>query len=80
MSKIGRNKCAIYVKWKTQLQSVQICDILVAVAVFESDGSRAFSVAAPKLWNNLPANIRTTSALGSFKGKLKTHLFQEAFL
>ena len=38
------------------------------------------SVAAPKLWNNLPANIRTTSALESFKRKLKTLLFQDAFL
>ena len=26
-------------------------------------GDRAFSVATPKLWNNLPANIRTMSAL-----------------
>ena len=43
-------------------------------------GDRAFSVAAPKLWNNLPANIRTTSALESFKRKLKIHLFQDAFL
>ena len=43
-------------------------------------GDRAFSVAAPKLWNNLPANIRTTSVLESFKRKLKTHLFQDAFL
>ena len=55
--------------------------LLVVPKSFTSTyGDRAFSVAAPKLWNNLPANIRTTSALESFKRKLKTHLFQDAFL
>ena len=36
--------------------------------------------AAPKLWYNLPVNIRTTSFLDSIKRKLKTHFFQDAFL
>ena len=55
--------------------------LLVVPKSFTSTyGDRAFSIAAPKLWNNLPANIRITSALESFKRKLKTHLFQDAFL
>ena len=55
--------------------------LLVVPKSFASTyGDRAFSVAAPKLWNNLPANIRTTSALESFKRKLKIHLFQDALL
>ena len=41
---------------------------------------QACSVAAPKVWNNPPVNIRTTSFLDSFKRKLKTHFFQDAFL
>jgi len=42
-------------------------------------GSRAFVVSAPTLWNKLPHDIRTCSNLTSFKSKLKTHLFSEAF-
>lgn len=42
-------------------------------------GDRAFSVAAPKLWNNLPLHIRAAPTLDSFKSALKTHLFTLAF-
>ena len=41
--------------------------------------NRSFSVAGPRLWNNLPYNIRSADNLDSFKSKLKTHLFKEAF-
>ena len=54
--------------------------LVVPISFTSTDGDRAFSVAAPKLWNNLPANIGTTSALESFKRKLKIHLFQDALL
>ena len=40
---------------------------------------RSFSVAGPRLWNSLPHNIRSIDNLDSFKSKLKTHLFREAF-
>ena len=42
-------------------------------------GSRAFSVAAPRLWNQLPNTIRTKPTLDSFKSALKTHLFLQHF-
>ena len=42
-------------------------------------GDRAFMFAAPKLWNNLPRNIRESSSINSFKSKLKTFLFKKAF-
>ena len=38
-------------------------------------GDRAFSVAAPRLWNNLPHNIRNTPTLNAFKTRLKSYLF-----
>ena len=38
-------------------------------------GERAFSAAAPSLWNNLPLNLRIISSLETFKSKLKSHLF-----
>ncbi|XP_060542108.1 uncharacterized protein LOC132710271, partial [Pantherophis guttatus] len=41
---------------------------------------RAFSVAAPALWNDLPPEIRTIPDLQTFRRALKTHLFQLAGL
>jgi len=38
-------------------------------------GSRAFSVAAPALWNRLPADITNTTSLTVFRNCLKTFLF-----
>jgi len=38
-------------------------------------GYRAFSAAAPELWNELPSSIRNVSTVNQFKSSLKTHLF-----
>ena len=38
-------------------------------------GERAFAVAAPSLWNGLPATIRNTESLSVFKCKVMTFLF-----
>ena len=41
---------------------------------------RAFLVAAPKAWNQLPTNLKSsTCSTGSFKRSLKTFLFQSAY-
>uniref|UniRef100_UPI00358F988E uncharacterized protein n=1 Tax=Myxine glutinosa TaxID=7769 RepID=UPI00358F988E len=45
---------------------------------FRSWGDRAFSIAAPTLWNSLPHTIRDSSSLTTFKTSLKTHLFNTA--
>ena len=42
-------------------------------------GSRAFSVGAPSLWNNLPRELVAIRDFNCFKSKLKTHLFREYF-
>ena len=42
-------------------------------------GPRAFSHSAPKIWNELPEDIRCESNADTFKCKLKTHYFTEAF-
>ena len=44
-----------------------------------SFGNRSFSVAATKLWNELPEDIRNISSINVFKTALKTHLFKSAF-
>ena len=40
-------------------------------------GDRAFSVAAAKLWNSLPLDIRNSGSITLFKRKLKTFLFKK---
>ena len=42
-------------------------------------GDRAFSVAAPKLWNRLPDELRESNELEHFKRDLKTFLFNSAY-
>jgi len=42
-------------------------------------GDRAFSVCAPKLWNNLPEHIKCSPNRRTFKSSLKTHLFKYYF-
>ena len=40
-------------------------------------GDRAFTVAAPTLWNGLPLVLRSAPDLPSFKRDLKTYMFQQ---
>ena len=43
--------------------------------MLSTSGDRSFSTAAPKLWNALPAELRSISSLSTFKSCLKTHIF-----
>ncbi len=45
----------------------------------KSRGDRAFSVAAPRLWNALPSSIRFAPSISVFKSRLKTYLFELAY-
>ena len=42
-------------------------------------GDRSFGVAAPTLWNGLPASLRSVDSISTFKSCLKTYLFKLAF-
>ena len=42
-------------------------------------GDRAFQVAAPKLWNSLPSELRLINNIDTLKRHLKTYLFKVAF-
>ena len=46
----------------------------------KSYGQRAFSCAAPVLWNSLPDDIRSCNSLTVFKSKLKIFLFKRYFI
>ena len=47
--------------------------------VRSSLGKRAFSVIDPRLWKDLPPDVRNSSSLPIFRSRLKTHLFKIAF-
>jgi len=42
-------------------------------------GERALSVAGPRAWNALPADIRRAPSLDTFRKRLKLHLFSAAY-
>jgi len=42
-------------------------------------GERTFSIAAPRAWNSIPADLRATLNTATFKKKLKTFLFRESY-
>ena len=46
--------------------------LVVTHSKLKSYGDRAFSVAAPRLWNDIPNSIKYSEHLSSFKRNLKT--------
>ena len=42
-------------------------------------GDRAFMVAAPRLWNSLPKELRAIANVNSFKPHIKTYLFRTLY-
>ena len=42
-------------------------------------GDRAFSVAAPRLWNQLLPELRGVTSVDQFRTQLKTYLFKLAY-
>ena len=61
-------------------QLAQIAPILeVPPPALASFGERSFKYAAPRLWNGLPAELRSTVSFLKFKSSLKTYYFKLAF-
>ena len=53
--------------------------LLKETAANKGYGDRAFSHCAPKLWNDLPLDIRQSQTTAAFKTALKTHLFKQSY-
>ena len=53
--------------------------LLSAPRVKTNAGTRAFSVAAPTLWNSLPDSVKSARNIASFRRNLKTYLFKMAY-
>ena len=66
----ARCLCSSSDKWQFAIESY--------VYNLKTCGLRAFSVIAPRLWNELPMAIRSIDNINIFKSKLKTFLFKQA--
>ena len=73
--------CDLLVKYKPSrtLRSSDASLLVVPQSQLATYGDRAFSIAAPRLWNNLPLCLRNCSSLAVFKSELKTYLFEDAY-
>ena len=73
--------CDLLVKYKPcrTLRSSDASLLVVPQSQLATYGDRAFSIAAPKLWNSLPLYLRNCSSLPVFKSELKTYLFKDAY-
>ncbi len=61
------------------LRSADRLLLVVPRSRLKSRVDRAFAVAAPKLWNNLPLYVRQAQTLAVFKCSLKTYFYTQAF-
>jgi len=64
---------------RTRLRSASLNKLVMRRSRLSTAGDRAFGVAAPRLWNGLPACVTSASTLPTFKKHLKTHLFSLSF-
>ena len=68
-----------YRSYSRSLRSASQKLLVVHRTNMKTYGDRAFSIAGPKLWNQLPLSIRELSSVDSFKKSLKTYLFCLAY-
>ena len=62
-----------------QLRSTDLGLLDIPTSNLRRRGDRAFSVAAPVLWNSIPLSIRSAPSIDSFKSRLKTLFYSQAF-
>ncbi len=65
----------VYQPSRQGLRSAKDTSKLVIPHFHRRAGDRAFSVAAPKMWNTLPPTLRSCTTVNGFKSQLKTYLF-----
>ena len=63
---------------KQRLKSAKSKDVVPNKQKLESLGLRRFSVSGPRLWNNLPNSLKSSSSTKSFCRSLKTYLFNNS--
>ena len=69
---------SIYVP-RRNLRSANSKQLIQPIYNLRTYGFRAFSHAAPFLWNSLPQEVRFAPSVSSFKSKIKTYLFKSVY-
>ena len=64
---------------RRRLRSATTQRLLVRRTRLRTIGDRTFGAIAPRVWNDLPADIISAPSLAIFKQRLKTHLFGQSF-
>jgi len=64
---------------RKRLRSLSMSAIVTPSSYRTTIGDRAFFVAMPRAWNTLPSSVTVSETLGTFKRRLKTHLFATSF-
>ena len=64
---------------KRTLRSNSMFLLKVPHSNLRSAGDRSFAVAAPKIWNSIPDNVKSVQSVEQFKRGLKTYLFKKAY-
>jgi len=62
------------------LRSLSMSALVTPSSCRTTIGDGAFFVAAPRVWNTLPSSVTASETLGTFKCRLKTHLFATSLL
>ena len=72
---------SIYNTHKSQADGVFLEVPHFATSIYKSSKHFGLSFAydAPKIWNDLPDDVRSATSLHSFRRKLKTYLFSQAY-
>ena len=67
-------------EYRSRLRSSRRGDLVVPIHKLTTYGPRAFSIAEPNAWNNLPDGLRDpTLDIGLFRSRLKTHFFNRSY-
>jgi hypothetical protein len=61
------------------LRSASSSRLVVPPFKLSTIGNRAFPVAGPQVWNDLPEDITSAQSLSTFRQRLKTYLFRRSF-
>ena len=66
-------------KVKLMACSFEVPYFATSVDKFSKHFGLSFAYDSPKIWNDLPDGVRSTTSLNSFRKKLKIYLFAQAY-
>ena len=72
--------CSVYRTRRSQSDGV-LLEVPHCASIYKSKKhfGHSFAYDAPRIWNDLPDDVRSAKSLSSFRKKLKTYLFEKAY-